>query len=41
MIEAITRHFGPEKLDQLWRNNSVLRFVVEGKQPEQEGLPNA
>ena len=34
MIEAITRHFGPEKLDQLWRNNPVLRFVVEGKQSE-------
>ena len=34
MIEAITRHFGPEKLDKLWRNNPVLRFVVEGRQSE-------
>lgn len=32
MIEAITRHFGPEKVDELWRNDPVLRYVVEGKQ---------
>lgn len=32
MIEAITRHFGPARLDELWRNNPILRFVVEGKQ---------
>lgn len=34
MIEAITRHFGPEKLDQLWRNHPDLRFVVEGRQSD-------
>ncbi|MBP2664139.1 MAG: transcriptional regulator, TrmB family [Firmicutes bacterium] len=34
MIEAITRHFGPAKLDELWRNNPILRYVVEGKQSD-------
>jgi len=34
MIETITRHFGPEKLDTLWRNNPDLRYVVEGKRSE-------
>lgn len=34
MIEAITRHFGPKELDQLWRNQPDLRFVVEGRQSE-------
>ena len=34
MIEAITRHFGSQKLDQLWRNNPDLCFVVEGKQSD-------
>jgi len=34
MIEAITRHFGPEQLDKLWRNNPDLQYVVEGKRSE-------
>lgn len=34
MIEAITRHFGPEQLDELWRNNPDLRYVVTGKRSE-------
>lgn len=31
MIEEMTRELGSEKLDQLWRNNSVLTQVVTGK----------
>jgi sugar-specific transcriptional regulator TrmB len=34
MIETITRHFGPEQLDKLWRNNPDLRYVVEGTRSE-------
>jgi sugar-specific transcriptional regulator TrmB len=34
MIEAITRHFGSEQLDDLWRNNADLRYVVEGRRFE-------
>lgn len=34
MIEAITRQFGPEQLDKLWRNHPDLRYVVEGKRSE-------
>lgn len=34
MIEAITRHFGPDQLDKLWRNNPNLRYVVEGWRSE-------
>lgn len=30
MIEAITRHFGPEQLDKLWRNHPDLHYVVTG-----------
>ncbi len=34
MIESITRHFGPEQLDKLWRNHPDLRYVVEGERSE-------
>ena len=34
MVEAITRRFGPEQLDTLWRGSPALRYVVEGKRPE-------
>lgn len=34
MIETITRHFGPDQLDKLWRNNPDLRYVVEGKRSD-------
>jgi sugar-specific transcriptional regulator TrmB len=34
MIEAITRQFGPEQLDKLWRNRPDLRYVVEGRRSE-------
>jgi len=34
MIESITRHYGPEQLDKLWRNHSELRYVVTGKRSE-------
>lgn len=34
MIEAITRYFGPEQVDKLWRNHPDLRYVVEGERSE-------
>lgn len=34
MIEAITRHFGPDSVDEFWRSNPDLRYVVEGKRSE-------
>ncbi|MBP2626596.1 MAG: transcriptional regulator, TrmB family [Firmicutes bacterium] len=34
MIEAITHHFGAEQLDELWRNNPDLQYVVTGERSE-------
>ncbi|USG63576.1 TrmB family transcriptional regulator [Brevibacillus ruminantium] len=31
MIEELTREFGPEKLEKLWRGNRILSEVVTGK----------
>lgn len=35
MIEAIMRHFGADKLDELWRTQPDLRYVVSGARTDQ------